>query len=67
MTATKYTLQDVAERNKDGTVYVAIHGKVYNCTRFIENHPSVASFLLFSGRRRESVLTNTSGAAQKPY
>ncbi|KAH7264558.1 cytochrome b5-like heme/steroid binding domain-containing protein [Fusarium solani] len=50
MTATKYTLQDVAERNKDGTVYVAIHGKVYNCTRFIENHPGGAEAILeFAG------------------
>ncbi|KAM6521884.1 hypothetical protein FALCPG4_011586 [Fusarium falciforme] len=50
MAATKYSLQDVAERNTDGAVYVAIHGKVYNCTQFIENHPGGAEAILeFAG------------------
>lgn len=67
MAATKYTLQDVAERNKDGAVYVAIHGKVHNCTQFIEKHPSVASLLFSPIRRGEFFLTDTPGAEQRPY
>jgi len=34
-----YTLQQVAEHNTDEDCWFAIHGKVYDVTKFLEDHP----------------------------
>lgn len=37
----EYTYQDVAEHNTKKDIFVVIHDKVYNCSKFIDEHPYV--------------------------
>ena len=42
MSANKeYTYQDVAEHNTKKDMFVVIHDKVYDCAKFIDEHPYV--------------------------
>jgi len=45
----EFTYQDVAEHNTKKDIYVVIHDKVYDTTKFIDEHPCVltASFSMF--------------------
>jgi hypothetical protein len=36
------TYQDVAEHNTKKDIYVVIHDKIYDVTKFIDEHPCVA-------------------------
>jgi len=38
----EYTYQDVAEHNTKKDIFVVIHDKVYDATKFIDEHPCVA-------------------------
>ena len=35
----EYTYQDVAEHNTKKDIFVVIHDKVYDATKFIDEHP----------------------------
>lgn len=35
----EYTYQDVAEHNTKKDIFVVIHDKVYDCTKFLDEHP----------------------------
>ena len=37
----EYTYQDVAEHNTKKDMFVVIHDKVYDATKFIDEHPYV--------------------------
>jgi len=39
----EYTYQDVAEHNTKKDIFVVIHDKVYDATKFIDEHPYVSS------------------------
>lgn len=34
-----FTYQDVAEHNTKNDMYCVIHDKVYDCTKFLDEHP----------------------------
>ena len=38
----EYTYQDVAEHNTKKDLYVVIHDKVYDATKFVDEHPYVS-------------------------
>jgi hypothetical protein len=45
MSATKeFTMQDVAEHKTSSDIYMVVHDKVYDCTKFLDEHPYVVSF-----------------------
>lgn len=35
----EYTYQDVAEHNTKKDVFIVVHDKVYDATKFIDEHP----------------------------
>lgn len=37
-------MQDVAEHNTSKDIYMVVHDKVYDCSKFLDEHPYVASF-----------------------
>lgn len=40
MSATKeFTFQDVAEHNTKKDLFLVIHDKIYDCTKFLDEHP----------------------------
>ncbi|KAI0483844.1 cytochrome b5 [Xylaria cf. heliscus] len=49
MAAKEYTYQDVAEHNTKKDLYVVIHDKVYDTTKFIDEHPGGEEVLLDVG------------------
>ena len=40
----EYTYQDVAEHNTKKDVFMVIHDKVYDATKFIDEHPYAVPF-----------------------
>ncbi|KAJ2899143.1 hypothetical protein MKZ38_003390 [Zalerion maritima] len=42
----EFTYQDVAEHNTKNDCFVVIHDKVYDCTKFIDEHPGGEEVLL---------------------
>ncbi|GFP54582.1 hypothetical protein ACSS6W_002406 [Trichoderma asperelloides] len=42
----EYTYQDVAEHNTKKDIFVVIHDKVYDCSKFIDEHPGGEEVLL---------------------
>ncbi|KAM0561037.1 hypothetical protein ACHAPJ_003537 [Fusarium lateritium] len=47
MSATKeFTMQDVAEHNTSSDVYMVIHDKVYDCSKFLDEHPGGEEVML---------------------
>lgn len=47
----EFTFQDVAEHNTKSDAYMVIHDKVYDCSKFIDEHPYV--FLPYPSRLRQ--------------
>ncbi|CAJ2504874.1 Uu.00g122680.m01.CDS01 [Anthostomella pinea] len=45
----EYTYQDVAEHNTKKDLFVVIHDKVYDCTKFVDEHPGGEEVLLDVG------------------
>ncbi|KAH8897068.1 cytochrome b5 [Thozetella sp. PMI_491] len=45
----EFTYQDVAEHNTKKDIYVVIHDKVYDCTKFVDEHPGGEEVLLDVG------------------
>ncbi|EHK23871.1 uncharacterized protein TRIVIDRAFT_179320 [Trichoderma virens Gv29-8] len=41
-----YSFQDVAEHNTKKDLFVVIHEKVYDCTKFVDEHPGGEEVLL---------------------
>lgn len=39
----EYTYQDVAEHNTKKDIFVVIHDKVYDASKFIDEHPYVST------------------------
>ena len=46
MATQEFTYQDVAEHNTKKDIYVVVHDKVYDCTKFVDEHPYVTSVQL---------------------
>ncbi|KAJ5649148.1 uncharacterized protein N7484_002871 [Penicillium longicatenatum] len=44
-----YTLEDVANHNKDGDLWVIINGKVFDMTTYMDTHPGGKQVLLKHG------------------
>lgn len=42
----EYTYQDVAEHNTKKDIFVVIHDNVYDCTKFIDEHPGGEEVML---------------------
>ncbi|KAK1452837.1 cytochrome b5 [Colletotrichum cuscutae] len=40
MGAVELTYQDVAEHNTKKDIYMVIHDKIYDCTKFVDEHPT---------------------------
>lgn len=38
----EFSLADVKSHNTEDDIYIAIHGKVYNVTSFLQEHPYVS-------------------------
>ncbi|KAI0966185.1 cytochrome b5 [Xylaria arbuscula] len=49
MSAKEFTYQDVAEHNTKKDLYLVIHDKVYDTTKFIDEHPGGEEVLLDVG------------------
>ncbi|CAG8784098.1 6395_t:CDS:1, partial [Dentiscutata erythropus] len=47
----KFTWQELAKHNKHDDAYVAVRGKVYDITNFIERHPGGDDILLLAAGR----------------
>ncbi|KEZ40351.1 Delta(8)-fatty-acid desaturase [Scedosporium apiospermum] len=45
----EFTYQDVAGHNTKDSLYMVIHDKVYDCTKFIDEHPGGEEVLLDVG------------------
>ncbi|KAI1319748.1 cytochrome b5 [Xylariaceae sp. FL0255] len=45
----EYTYQDVAEHNTKKDLFVVIHDKVYDCAKFVDEHPGGEEVLLDVG------------------
>lgn len=45
----EFTYQDVAEHNTKKDIYVVIHDNVYNCTKFLDEHPGGEEVMLDVG------------------
>ncbi|GKT46561.1 putative cytochrome b5 [Colletotrichum spaethianum] len=43
------TYQDVAEHNTKKDIYMVIHDKIYDCTKFVDEHPGGEEVLLDVG------------------
>eukprot|EP00210_Caulerpa_lentillifera_P005064 g4837.t1 len=43
---TVYTLKEVSQRNDNSSCWVVIHGKVYDVTEYLEDHPGGEDILL---------------------
>ncbi|TDZ33965.1 putative cytochrome b5 [Colletotrichum spinosum] len=43
------TYQDVAEHNTKKDIYIVVHDKVYDCTKFVDEHPGGEEVLLDVG------------------
>jgi cytochrome b involved in lipid metabolism len=41
----EYSYQDVAEHNTKKDCFLVIHDKVYDATKFVDEHPCVNSYL----------------------
>lgn len=39
MSEKEYTYQDVAEHNTKKDLFVVIHDKIYDCAKFVDEHP----------------------------
>jgi hypothetical protein len=39
----QYSYQDVAEHNTKKDLFLVIHDKVYDCTKFVDEHPYVSA------------------------
>lgn len=39
----QYSYQDVAEHNTKKDLFLVIHDKVYDCTKFVDEHPYVST------------------------
>jgi hypothetical protein len=48
MGAVELTYQDVAEHNTKKDLYVVIADKIYDCTKFVDEHPYVFSSVPFA-------------------
>ncbi|KAM7224184.1 Cytochrome b5-like heme/steroid binding domain containing protein [Rhypophila decipiens] len=46
MASKEFTYQDVAEHNTKKDLYVVIHDEVYDCTKFVDEHPGGEEVLL---------------------
>ncbi|KAK9448683.1 putative cytochrome b5 [Limtongia smithiae] len=46
---TYYTYEALKEYNQNDNLWMAIHGKVYNCTKFLDEHPGGEEVLLDAG------------------
>jgi cytochrome b involved in lipid metabolism len=44
-----YTIQDIADKKTSSDLWMAVHGKVYNITEFIDEHPGGEEILLECG------------------
>jgi len=44
-----YTLEEIAEHNKKDSCWMVIHDKVYDVTKFLDEHPGGEEVLLDSG------------------
>lgn len=44
-----YTLADVSSHNNESSCWVVIHGKVYDVTKYLEDHPGGEDVLLGVG------------------
>ncbi|PYH88488.1 cytochrome b5 reductase [Aspergillus ellipticus CBS 707.79] len=42
----EYTLAEVAQHNRRGDIWVAIHGQVFDITKYLQDHPGGADVLL---------------------
>ncbi|KAH7019267.1 cytochrome b5-like heme/steroid binding domain-containing protein [Ilyonectria destructans] len=42
----EYTFQDVAEHNTKNDMFCVIHDKVYDCTKFLDEHPGGEEVML---------------------
>ena len=46
MTTNEYTLEDIKSHNTTNSLWLCIHGKIYDVTKFQENHPGGVDTLL---------------------
>ncbi|KAL5091458.1 hypothetical protein Trisim1_003064 [Trichoderma cf. simile WF8] len=44
--STEYSYQDVAEHNTKKDLFVVIHDKVYDCSKFVDEHPGGEEVML---------------------
>ncbi|SCV05725.1 LANO_0H13806g1_1 [Lachancea nothofagi CBS 11611] len=44
-----YSYKEIAEHNSESDLWMIIHGKVYDCTKFMEEHPGGEEVLLDLG------------------
>ncbi|KAK1634307.1 cytochrome b5-like heme/steroid binding domain-containing protein [Colletotrichum phormii] len=49
MGAVELTYQDVAEHNTKKDIYMVIHDKIYDCTKFVDEHPGGEEVILDVG------------------
>ncbi|KAJ9295528.1 hypothetical protein DTO271G3_5984 [Paecilomyces variotii] len=49
MATTTYTLEEVQKHNKADDVWIVLHNKVYNITKYLEDHPGGAAILVEVG------------------
>ncbi|KAI3948289.1 hypothetical protein MKW92_004398 [Papaver armeniacum] len=47
-TSTKYSISEVKKQNSADSAWIIVHGNVYDCTRFLKDHPGGADSILIN-------------------
>ncbi|CAE7377582.1 Cyb5b [Symbiodinium sp. KB8] len=54
MAAKQYRLEEVAEHNTESDCWVIVHGKVYDVTAFLDEHPGGPEYLIDSSGDKDA-------------
>ncbi|KAG9299220.1 hypothetical protein G9A89_013868 [Geosiphon pyriformis] len=65
--AKQYTLNEVSSHRTKSSLYIAVHGKVYDVTNFIDEHPGGEEVLLDEGGKDATEAFDDVGHSEEAY